>query len=196
VVYNIGDRHPCSNHTKARVEGGQLAQKRLDSRFAQPPFLGERYRLWREAEFDWAEEADRLANGLVSLLKKANDERPSQFASLSNAIYRMLYALAREYGLTHHPVSGLPDMDDVLREMDFVDPEFLGMHLLVHNLWRHGKPSLNSDDIIGLRRERGFRQPRGERELLDLRYRLRPVDRNTPVSPTVLPKVEPAKRKK
>src|SRR5271165_6112394 len=39
MVYNISDSHPCSNYTKARVEGGQLAQKRLDSRFAQPTFL-------------------------------------------------------------------------------------------------------------------------------------------------------------
>jgi hypothetical protein len=47
VVYNISDRHPCGNHTKTRVEGSQLAQKRLKSRFAQPTFLWARWILER-----------------------------------------------------------------------------------------------------------------------------------------------------
>ena len=39
MISNVGDRQPRSNHTKPRIEGSQLTQKRLEGRIAYSSFL-------------------------------------------------------------------------------------------------------------------------------------------------------------
>jgi hypothetical protein len=39
VIRNISDRRPRGNHAKPIIEGSKLAQKRLEGRITQPPFL-------------------------------------------------------------------------------------------------------------------------------------------------------------
>ncbi len=36
---NVGDRQPRGNHTKPAIEGSEFAQKRLQRRITEPPFL-------------------------------------------------------------------------------------------------------------------------------------------------------------
>ena len=42
MICNISDRHPRCNHTKPRIEGSELAQKRLEGRITYPSFLWSR----------------------------------------------------------------------------------------------------------------------------------------------------------
>jgi transcriptional regulator with XRE-family HTH domain len=122
------------------------------------PFTPKTYELRKRAEFNRIHEADALANGLISLLLKVSDE---EFASLSDAIYRELYRLAHVYGISIEYIPGIP----------FVDEEFRRMDMAIVNIWRDGKNTKNPEDVVGLRRERGFLSARDGRELLDFRYR-------------------------
>jgi hypothetical protein len=38
VICNVCNRQPRGNYTKPRIEGGKLAQKRLEGRIAEPSF--------------------------------------------------------------------------------------------------------------------------------------------------------------
>jgi hypothetical protein len=162
-------------------------QEQWESCYPGLPFTLKNYELWKHAQFDRISEADALCNGLISLLLRVSDR---QFASLSDAVYRELHRLARTYGIFEKFVTGLSDVPEIL----YVDAEFREMDLAVASIWRSGERTLNPEDIIGLRRERAFLQPRKERELLDFRYRTKPVEKDAPVQPTVLPKVEPLRQ--
>ena len=39
MIRNVSDRQPRSNHAKARIEGREFAQKRLDRRLPDPSLL-------------------------------------------------------------------------------------------------------------------------------------------------------------
>jgi hypothetical protein len=157
-------------------------RQQWESSYPGLPFTRKNYELWKNAQFDRVKEADALCNGLISLLLKVSDK---QFASLSDAVYRELYRLARVYGVSHELVPNVP----------YVDEEFTGMDLIVSNISRSG----NLRDIIQLRRERG-RLFRNGRELLDFRYRTESLKNppfESPIKPLpipVLPKVEPLRR--
>jgi hypothetical protein len=142
-------------------------EKRWDSCYPGLPFTLQNYELRKHARFDRINETDTLANGLISLLLKASDK---EFASLSDAIYRELYRLARAYRISSELVPNLP----------YVDKEFSRMDLALVNIWRDGKNTKNPADIVGLTRERGFHTSRGDRELLDFRYRNSPAKEAQP----------------
>jgi hypothetical protein len=153
-------------------------EKRWDSCYPGLPYTAQNYELWKHARFDRIVEADALANGLISLLLRVSER---SFATLSDAIYRELYRLARAYGVASELVPGLWH----------VDQEFTRMDMVISNIGRDGKNTKNPDDIVALKRERGYHSSRGTRELLDFRYRNSPV-KETPQSKVKLSRSKPS----
>ena len=127
------------------------------------PYTARNYELWKHAEYDRVAEADALANGLISLLLRVSGR---QFNTLSDTIYRELCRLARVYGVSR----------EIVPNLWYVDQEFDRMGLALVNVWRNGENTKNPEDVIGFKRERGLDSSRGERELLDFRYRNPPAD--------------------
>jgi transcriptional regulator with XRE-family HTH domain len=110
------------------------------------PYTHDTYRLWKKMNIDRIEEADALANGVISLLLGVSDE---QFIILSDQLFRLFHELAHEFKI-------LPD------------EEFEGMNMQICNLPQTSKEELQ------FKRQRARWDPTGKRPLLDFHYRASP----------------------
>lgn len=140
--------------------------------FPKTPYTQQQYKLWKTVSFDRVTEIDALCGTLIYLLQQVPDRR---FASASDAIFRRLSELAKQYGVSTYA------------------DEFLRSDVIAVPVWRDGKETRKPEDIVAFERQRDhmpFRQlPDHER----LDYRFKVAELTSTATPAPQP-VKPIKR--
>jgi transcriptional regulator with XRE-family HTH domain len=140
--------------------------------FPGTPLTQQNYKLWSNTKFDRVTEIDALCGALIYLLQHVPDER---FAAASDAVFRKLSELAKQYGVST------------------TAREFLRSDLVAVALWRGGEQTKKSEDVVGFERQRDHIPSCGisalyglpDRERLDYRFKLAELPLSkTPASPS------------